>query len=113
MGGWHVIVSGPEMIGDFRQATDEEMSAPEAAEEVYIPLQAVPTCRPISLQLFHTTYTLGREMLSQAYQSRVIGGILTRNIKSHFPEIHEEVVLAFADQIPPSKGPFWVRYRQP
>jgi hypothetical protein len=99
------------MIGDLRHATDEELSAPDAAEEVCIPSPAVPTCQPISLQLFHTKYTLGREMLSEAYQSGVIRGILTRNIKAHFPDIHEEVVLALADQIPPSEGPFWVSYQ--
>lgn len=33
---WAIVVSGPELINDFRRAADDELSFDDAANEVYI-----------------------------------------------------------------------------
>jgi hypothetical protein len=51
-------------------------------------------------------FTIGREVVADSYHVGVVRGPLTRNIGTLFSELHEEIELQFASEIPPTKGRF-------
>ena len=48
--------------------------------------------------------TLGKRVVKNHYHLSVIRNELTRNIGNVFPDLREEIVLAFNDKIPPTEG---------
>ncbi|KAJ7574535.1 cytochrome P450 [Mycena floridula] len=89
--GWKIVVGTPKLIEEYRLAKDDYLSFHKAAEE--------------SLQ---TKYTMGLEITADPYHAETVRGPLTRNIAACFPDIRDEMVTAFASQIPPSKD--WTKY---
>lgn len=89
---WHVLVSGREMIEDIRRAKDEQLSF------------LVPTFE--SLQFVPQ---MGPEVFLDPYHIEVIRTDLTKNIAAAFPELHDEVVTAFNDEMPATKEWFGVQ----
>ncbi|CAK5261946.1 unnamed protein product [Mycena citricolor] len=82
---WLVLVSGPSFLEDIRKASDSELSQAEGANA-----------------LLHLEHTLGHEQHQDPFQVPVVRSPLTRNIGVCFPDIHDEVVNAFTDLVPPS-----------
>jgi len=80
---WHVVVSGPKLVGELQKAEEQDISFTLATRE-----------------LLQTKYTLGREIHEDSYHLGVIRSQLTRNLNALFPELCEEVAAAFADEIP-------------
>ncbi|KAJ7577380.1 hypothetical protein C8J56DRAFT_1113373 [Mycena floridula] len=85
--GWKIIISGPKLIEELRLAKDDQLSFQAAVAEM--------------LQII---YTLGPEITQDPYHVETIRGPLTRNLVTCFLDTREEMVMAFASQIPPRKG---------
>ncbi|KAL0574353.1 hypothetical protein V5O48_007595 [Marasmius crinis-equi] len=92
MDRWMVVVSGPEMLEDIRKAAEHQLSLREAFNEAKI--------------IHHTTRTLfsdstfGKALRTDPYHVNIIRGTLTRSIGNRFPEVREEMMAAFKDEIP-------------
>ncbi|KAJ7574536.1 cytochrome P450 [Mycena floridula] len=89
--GWKIVIGSPKLIQELRLAKDDHLSFHKAAEEG-----------------LSTEYTLGLEITSDPYHAETVRGPLTRNIAACFPDTRDEMMTAFASQIPPSKG--WTKY---
>ncbi|KAK7058629.1 hypothetical protein VNI00_002265 [Paramarasmius palmivorus] len=97
---WLVIVTGQRMIQDIRKASDNVLSFSEAAEEV-----AHEFIAPRSLQMliyYVNRNTIGKIIRSDPWHFDIVRGTLTKKIASKFPEIHDEMIAAFADELPVS-----------
>ncbi|KAJ7269675.1 cytochrome P450 [Mycena rebaudengoi] len=90
--GWLVIISGRAMIQQFSQASDEEVSSMEAANET-----------------MHFEHTLGYEQYADPYQAAVVRKQVTRNIAACFPIMRSEMVAAFEDLVPAATDE-WVSF---
>ncbi|KAJ7269671.1 cytochrome P450 [Mycena rebaudengoi] len=88
---WLVIINGRTMIQQFSQASDEEVSAMEAANET-----------------MHLEHTVGYEQYADPYQNVVARKQLTRNVAACFPIMRSEMVAAFEDLVPATTDE-WVR----
>ncbi|KAK7058638.1 hypothetical protein VNI00_002274 [Paramarasmius palmivorus] len=86
---WLVVVSGKDMIGDIRKASDQQLSLNAAFEET-----------------FHTKRLFGKAG-GQHFNIDVIQTTLTRSIASKAPEVYDEMVASFNDEIPLSSD--WVK----
>ena len=82
-----VLISGEDMLEDFRRATDEELSFPKALEDI-----------------FHTKNTLGDHVVYDDYQVEFVKSILTRTIDDSLPAIHEETLSSLAEYLPQTAG---------
>uniref|UniRef100_A0A0W0FRT6 Cytochrome p450 n=1 Tax=Moniliophthora roreri TaxID=221103 RepID=A0A0W0FRT6_MONRR len=80
---WVVVISGKEMIEDLRKATDEQLSLRAALAET-----------------FHTNLIFGSEVNKVPYHLEVIQNTLTRSIGLKAPDVYDEMVAAFNDEIP-------------
>ncbi|KAF8637691.1 hypothetical protein AX16_010766 [Volvariella volvacea WC 439] len=80
---WMVVVSTPQLIDEFRKAPDDVLSFHEAAAE--------------SLQIEHT---MGPEVRRNQYHELSIRTPLTRNLAARFPDLYDEIKLAFSEFIP-------------
>ncbi|KAK7058659.1 hypothetical protein VNI00_002295 [Paramarasmius palmivorus] len=78
------------MIEDIRKASDEQLSVPAAFEEA-----------------FHTSFVFGAPASEDPYHFGVIQTTLTRSVGAKAPEVHEEIVAAFNDEIPMTTD--WVK----
>lgn len=58
----------------------------------------------VHLQLVQTAYTMGAEIVSLEYHADVVRSSLTRNIGAKFPEVRDEIITAFSDEIPTKDG---------
>lgn len=87
---WHVIVSGSKLIDELRKAPDEFLSFDEANAEL------------LSIDL-----TLGPEIHYNPYHIPIIRSALTRNLGAVFPDVREELQLAFEEAIPPTDD--WIK----
>ncbi|KAL0576867.1 hypothetical protein V5O48_005102 [Marasmius crinis-equi] len=76
---WLVVVSGTDMVDDIRKADLDDLSLREAF-----------------LQFFHLRALFGTEI----FPNEIIQGDLTRNIAAKFPDMYDEMVAAFHDEIP-------------
>ncbi|KAF5365276.1 hypothetical protein D9758_005351 [Tetrapyrgos nigripes] len=81
--GWVVIITGPDMINDFRKAPDDYLSFEEAITDT-----------------IQTDYTLGKETRINNYHLGVVRTSLTRNISHRFADVRDEIVNAFSEEIP-------------
>ncbi|KAF8341137.1 cytochrome P450 [Amanita rubescens] len=86
---WMILVSGPRLIEDIRQASDDQLSLVDAAVET-----------------IHTDVLLGRESHDDTYHIGVVRNRLTRNIAVQFSEVHDEIAAAFAESVP-TNGDEW------
>ncbi|KAK7058637.1 hypothetical protein VNI00_002273 [Paramarasmius palmivorus] len=89
MDKWIVIISNVDMIEDFYRASESQLSLQEAFRAT-----------------FHADLVLGKQPGQDPYHVGVIQGTLTRNIGAKFPEIYDELLAAFNDELPPTDGQF-------
>ncbi|KAG5651716.1 hypothetical protein H0H81_007721 [Sphagnurus paluster] len=74
------------MIEELRKAPDDQVSFLEAAAD--------------SVQ---TVHTMGKEILLDPYHIPVIRSSLTRHLVACFPEVQDELAMAFAERLPPNE----------
>ncbi|KAM6491441.1 Cytochrome P450 [Amanita muscaria] len=79
---WLILVSGPQMIDELRNASDDELSAEMAFRE--------------SLQM---EYTLDAELFKSHYHLDVVRSSLTRSIANKLSEVQDEIETAFNDHL--------------
>ncbi|KAK7058630.1 hypothetical protein VNI00_002266 [Paramarasmius palmivorus] len=84
---WLVIVTGQRMVEDIRKAPDNILSFKSAVDE-----------------LFQTKITVGEIVATDPWHFDIIKGPLTKNISAKFPEMHDEMIAAFADELPFTDG---------
>ncbi|KIL61860.1 hypothetical protein M378DRAFT_13203 [Amanita muscaria Koide BX008] len=87
---WLILVSGPQMIDELRNASDDELSAEMAFRE--------------SLQM---EYTLDAELFKSHYHLDVVRSSLTRSIANKLSEVQDEIETAFNDHLK-AKTDEWV-----
>ncbi|ESK96224.1 cytochrome p450 [Moniliophthora roreri MCA 2997] len=90
MDKWIVIISNADMVEDFYRASEAQLSLQEAFRET-----------------FHADLVLGKQPGQDPYHVGVIQGTLTRNLGAKFPEIYDEMLAAFNDEVPPTDD--WVQ----
>ncbi|THV06416.1 cytochrome P450 [Dendrothele bispora CBS 962.96] len=89
--GWAVIVSGEKMVNEIKRASDDYLSSHEASRE-----------------LFQTDYTLTKAANTNWYHFDVVRTTLTQKMDETFPDVRDEMIAAFDDEIPVSED--WVTY---
>ncbi|KAF5341335.1 hypothetical protein D9758_016165 [Tetrapyrgos nigripes] len=82
-GGWMVIATGPELVNDIREASDEYLSFDEALNEF--------------LQI---DYTLGKPHREHLYHVNVVRNAVTRNLSARYSDVRDEIIAAFSEEIP-------------
>ncbi|KAK7682140.1 hypothetical protein QCA50_014726 [Cerrena zonata] len=82
---WHVIVTGPKLIEELRKAPDEKLSFDAAV-----------------IEQMSMDWTFGSEVMRNPWHIPLIRSNLTRNLGVLFPDIREELIMAFNDSIPPT-----------
>ncbi|KAF9528910.1 cytochrome P450, partial [Crepidotus variabilis] len=87
---WIVIATQPQQIDDIRKAPENVLSNMKAIDE--------------SLQ---TRYTLGPQISDNPYHIPIIRAQLTRSLPLLVPEIYDELLEAFKDNIPATDGKYW------
>ncbi|KAJ7776606.1 cytochrome P450, partial [Mycena maculata] len=88
---WHVIVSGPKMIDDIRRARDDQLSLRFAADEAT-----------------QARYTIGDYRHDHDfYRMGAIRSFITPAIGPRFSDIRDEIIAAFADEVP--AGQNWIK----
>ncbi|PPQ65601.1 hypothetical protein CVT26_000550 [Gymnopilus dilepis] len=80
---WMVVVSGPDMVNDIRQATDDQLSFREAVAETA-----------------QSDYMIGPQIRTDPYHVAIVRTPLTRNLGSRFDDIKDEISTGFRDLIP-------------
>ncbi|KAJ7599060.1 cytochrome P450 [Mycena floridula] len=90
--GWQVVISDLNLVDDIRRAPDENLSSNAAFVEV-------------------TVYRLLCVVFGSVIQNRffndLIPATLTRNLASRFEDDYEEIIAAFADEIPVQQS--WIK----
>ncbi|KAF8913740.1 cytochrome P450 [Gymnopilus junonius] len=79
---WVVIVTGPDMVNDIRQATDDQLSFRDAVAETA-----------------QSDYMIGPQIRLDPYHVAIVRTPLTRNLGSRFADIKDEISAGFADLI--------------
>jgi hypothetical protein len=125
---WLVIVSGQQAIEELRQATEDELSMKMAVEDVGIIIiqsNRSINCIADSLsQLYngakyprwsilpenHPGMCVQQQLIylytTDHYHVPIIRNQLTKNIGIYFPEVQDEIMQAFDDEIRPTAGKF-------
>ncbi|KAK7460846.1 hypothetical protein VKT23_008777 [Stygiomarasmius scandens] len=88
---WAVVVTSQKMITEIKRAPDDHLSFQEASREI-----------------FQTDYTLTKLININWYHVEVIKTALTQQMDTMFPEVKDEMVAAFIEEIPVSDD--WVAY---
>lgn len=99
MSRWLVVVSGPQMFDDIRQATDEQLSFREAIAEVCLPSWTYKLAID-TIKLIQTDYMIGPKIRRDPYHVKSVRMQLTRNLGARFSDIKDEISAAFNDLIP-------------
>ncbi|KAJ3488342.1 hypothetical protein NLI96_g2932 [Meripilus lineatus] len=81
---WLVVFSGTQLVQGAVKFPDEKFSFSEAISE-----------------LIQIKYTLGKSLRDDPYHVEIIRSQLTRHIARELPAIHDEIVEAFTEVIPP------------
>lgn len=123
---WLVVISGPHAFDEFRKATDDELSLMKALEEVCV---VDILCTQPSNEIADSRYWLHNGAKSpywwvdtesrlhvdfvditllDAYHVPVIRKHLTKNLGILFPDIRDEIVHAFNDEIALTAGELWI-----
>ncbi|THU98259.1 cytochrome P450 [Dendrothele bispora CBS 962.96] len=92
--GWQVVVSGPKLIEDIKNAPDDVLSLRPAADE--------------AVQVHHQVGDYSHE--PDFYRINAIRSKVTRDIVPRFDDMHDEIQISFAEEIP-IKGDEWVSVR--
>ena len=94
------------MIEELRQAPDDYISFEEATADVclFFSRSAMNTISFAS-KAIQISYTMGREVRYDTYHVDVIKSSLTRSLVERFPDVQNEISIAFEDYIPETKGP--------
>ncbi|CCM04380.1 uncharacterized protein FIBRA_06554 [Fibroporia radiculosa] len=79
---WTVVVTGSELVEELRKVPDSILSFPVALQE-----------------FIQEEYTIGRELMSSAYHTPLLITRIARYLTELFPDIHDEVVTAFNDEL--------------
>ncbi|CCM06932.1 uncharacterized protein FIBRA_09244 [Fibroporia radiculosa] len=79
---WIVLVTGSELVEELRKVPDSILSFPVALQE-----------------LIQEEYTLGRGLASSIYHIPLLITRVTRHLAELFPNIHDEIVTAFNDEL--------------
>ncbi|KAH7926831.1 cytochrome P450 [Leucogyrophana mollusca] len=79
---WMVIVSEPKLMEELRKSPDDELSFMEAANDA-----------------LKIEYTLGPEIERNPYHISIIRSQLTRNLAALYPDIRDEIVVAFDETL--------------
>jgi cytochrome P450 len=82
---WLVIVTGPQAVEELRQAAEDELSFLESMEDTLA-----------------ISYTMGSNFQSNLYHVPIIRNQLTKNIGTVFPEVQDEIMQVFDDEIHPT-----------
>ncbi|KZS89033.1 cytochrome P450 [Sistotremastrum niveocremeum HHB9708] len=85
LGGWRVILTGPELVTELKNAPSDVMSWADAMRDVNLTL---------------TPYTLGEEVEEAPIHTEIVRGPLTKNISSFFPHIIDELEVAIPLLVP-------------
>ncbi|CCM00485.1 uncharacterized protein FIBRA_02519 [Fibroporia radiculosa] len=93
LGNWRVIITGQRQIDELCKAPDTVISFAEAAND--------------SAQI---VYTFAPEVHHDPYHAHLIRTQLTRNLARIFPEMHDELMAAFNDEVR-VVGEDWTRVR--
>ncbi|KAK7442539.1 hypothetical protein VKT23_016137 [Stygiomarasmius scandens] len=88
---WVVVVTSEDMINDIKKASDNYLSFDLAVKD--------------NLQ---QDYTMGKTTYLHRYHLDLVKTTLTRNISVRFPDVRDEIVAAFTDEIPAQSD--WVCY---
>ncbi|KAK0471601.1 cytochrome P450, partial [Armillaria novae-zelandiae] len=83
---WIIVVSGAEKLEDIRKSSREQLSVMDAIND-----------------LLQMDYTMGRCVAGDPYHIDVVGDALTHNIPACFADVHDEIKVAFRDNIPMSE----------
>ncbi|KAF8503961.1 cytochrome P450, partial [Gautieria morchelliformis] len=89
---WQIVVSGPQFIDELRRAPDDILSFPGATEETLA-----------------ISWTFGANLRADPYHLSIVKSQLTRNLGNLFPDLQEEIQLAFRDIIPPTEN--WTKVK--
>jgi cytochrome P450 len=84
---WLVIVSTPQAVEELRHAADDDLSMMEAIKEN-----------------FAADYTLVENILADPYHITVTKNQLTKNLGVLFPDLRDEIIQAFENEISPTAG---------
>ena len=97
---WLVIVNGREMADELRRRPDDEVSFADGSEEVHNATSHSLDSHPHSPpQMVQMKYTIGIEPEVE-YHAEVVREKLTRSLAAIFPDIIDEMGLAFEQHIP-------------
>ena len=100
-----VIVSGPQLTEDVRKASDSQLSFMDAVSEVRVSSRSGSCLLPkLRIQSVQMDYTMSRSMHNDPYHVDIIRGTLTKKLDVLFPNLHDEIVKAFKDEIPATEG---------
>lgn len=83
MNRWVVVITGPRLLEELRKIPDERLSFDHAMQD-----------------LLQVKYTFGLEAQEHPYHVQVIRDHLKRNLSQLFPDIFDEIRLAFDESIP-------------
>ena len=90
------------MVDELRKAPSDVLSFEDAVNDVHIqfPPNVLICYLTVHLQLIQKPFTLGPEVAKDTHRLHVVLSQLTRNLDVLFPELRDEIVLAFGDLIP-------------
>ncbi|KAJ7667675.1 cytochrome P450 [Mycena polygramma] len=80
---WNVMATGPVLMDEIANAPESELSFYESINE-----------------FLQTGYTMGWGIVKDTYHANVVRTSVTRNLGVLFPEVRDEIVVAFDDVIP-------------
>lgn len=109
MNRWVVVITGPRLLEELRKIPDERLSFDHAMQDV----RRYGSCYPfsshnvITTQLLQVKYTFGLEAQEHPYHVQVIRDHLKRNLSQLFPDIFDEIRLAFDESIPYREAGEW------
>jgi cytochrome P450 len=89
---WLVVVSSPKLVEELRKAEDDELSFMEAMVE------------ELALD-----YTFGPGVHTDPYHVLIVRNEVTKNLGVLFPQIRDEIVRAFDENIPSTSD--WIKVR--
>ncbi|KAJ3543507.1 hypothetical protein NM688_g5847 [Phlebia brevispora] len=89
-GRWLVVVTGPKLVDELHKFPDDHVSLLEGIDE-----------------LIGTKEMFGHSLHSNPYHVAVVRQQLTRHLGTVFPDIRDEIVAAFGDNIP-ARSDGWV-----
>ncbi|KAK7049977.1 hypothetical protein VNI00_005408 [Paramarasmius palmivorus] len=80
---WEVVVTSPQLVDDLRKAPDDALNFFEAVND------------SIAME-----YTMGEPIHRDPYHINIVRGKLTKNLGVKFDDVRDEIVTAFADEMP-------------